>query len=72
MIRIAAPARAGLDAALSEVTAAEESLELVLRELRGGARAEKVTISAALEKAFERVRAARAELAKLRDQVDDA
>lgn len=63
--------RERLEAALSEVTAAEEALELVLQELRGGPRAEKVQISTVVETAFARVRAAREELAKLREQVTD-
>lgn len=63
--------RRELAAALSEMTAAETSLEEALGQLRGGVRAEKVTISAAVETAFERVRTARAELAKLREKLDD-
>ncbi len=63
--------REKLDAALSEVTAAEKALESVLSELRSGARAEKVTITAAVEAAFTRLRASRTELAKLRELAED-
>lgn len=59
-----------IDAALSEVTAAEAALDSVLQELRAGVRAEKVTISAAVEQAFTRLRKSRVVLAKLRDEVD--
>jgi hypothetical protein len=58
-----------LEAALAEVTAAEKSLESLLGELRGGKRAEKVTITLAVESAFGRLRTAHAELARLRDVV---
>ncbi len=58
-----------VDAAIAEVTAAEGALDGVLRELRAGARAEKVTVSSGVEQAFVRLRAARAELARLRDVV---
>lgn len=59
-----------VEAALSEVTAAEHALEAALSDLERGLRAEKVTISAVLENAFARVRAARSSLAELREQVD--
>lgn len=62
----------GLTRALSEVALAEAALESALRELRSGPRAEKVTVSSAVEDAFSRVRAARAALAALRDQLDEA
>lgn len=58
-----------IDAALTEVTAAESALDALLKELRAGVRAEKVTITAAVEKAFTRLRKGRAELSKLRDLV---
>jgi len=58
-----------LDAALTEVSAAEEALDAVLRDLRAGARAEKVTITAAVEEAFARLRRGRAELAALRKDI---
>jgi hypothetical protein len=58
-----------LEAALAEVMAAEKSLESLLGELRGGKRAEKVTITLAVENAFGRLRIAHAELARLRDAV---
>lgn len=62
--------REQLEAAISEVTAAEHALDEVLSQLRVGTRAEKVTISAALENAFTRLRSSREALAKLRDLVD--
>lgn len=62
--------RAELDAALAEVTMAEEALDAVLRQLRATARAEKVTISEAVESAFTRLRSARTALAKLRGLVE--
>lgn len=63
--------REKLDIALSEVTAAENALEGVLRDLRAGVRAEKVTITLAVEGAFERLRKSRAELARLRELPDE-
>lgn len=63
--------RPRLEAALTEVTEAETALEQVLQELRGGTRAEKVTISAGVESAFARLRVARAELAALRERIAD-
>jgi hypothetical protein len=64
--------RAALDAALTEVSAAEESLELALRELRAGIRAEKVTVTAAVEAAFVRLRKAHAAVADARARIGDA
>lgn len=58
-----------IDAALAEVTAAEQALELVLRELRAGVRAEKVTVSEAVENAFTRLRNSRMTLSKLRGEL---
>jgi hypothetical protein len=63
--------RKRLEAALSEVAAAENALELALQELRRGIRAEKITVSASVENAFARVRVARAELATLREGADE-
>lgn len=60
--------RRQLELALSEVTAAETALAEALRALERGVRAEKVTVSAVVERAFARVRTARAELAKLHEQ----
>lgn len=61
-----ATVRIQLDTALAEVSAAEKALEEVLLDLRAGIRAEKVTITAALENAFIRLRGSRAALAKLK------
>jgi hypothetical protein len=66
------PLREELDAAISEVSAAEEALGIALSELRAGARAEKVTVTASIEAAFERVRSSRAALARVRTLMDDA
>jgi hypothetical protein len=63
--------REKLDIALSEVTAAENALEGVLRELRAGVRAEKVTITTTVEGAFDRLRKSRAELARLKEEPDE-
>jgi chromosome segregation ATPase len=57
--------RIRVDAALTEVEAAEAALEGLLADLKSGPRAEKVTITAVLETAFTRLRTAREELAKL-------
>jgi hypothetical protein len=54
-----------VDAALTEVAAAEAALDGLLGELRSGPRAEKVTITSVLETAFSRLRTAREELAEL-------
>lgn len=64
--------KAELDAAVTEVTAAEEALDAVLIPLRTGARAEKITITTGVEGAFVRVRSARAALAKVRELMDTA
>jgi hypothetical protein len=63
--------RAKLDAALSEVTSAESALASLLANLRAAPRAEKVAADAPVEEAFTRLRAARAALAELREQLDD-
>lgn len=60
-----------IDAALAEVTAAEEALEVLLRDLRAGVRAEKVTVSEAVEKAFTRLRNSRIALSSLRELLDE-
>ncbi len=62
--------REKLEAALTEVTAAEQALDDVLRQLRSGVRAEKVTVTAAVEGAFSRLRNSRAALAALRELVE--
>ena len=62
--------REKIDAAIAEVTAAEEALGSLLGELRAGVRAEKVTVTVAVQEAFERLRKARAFLAGLRDVVE--
>ncbi len=62
-------ARAKLEAALSEVSTAEGLLESVLRELQGGVRAEKITVSTTVEQAFTRLRAARVDLAIAHEQL---
>jgi hypothetical protein len=61
-----------LEAAVAEVSAAEQALDTVLSELRAGVRAEKVTITAAIENAFTRLRNSRSALAKLQELVDEA
>jgi hypothetical protein len=60
-----------IDAALSEVTEAENALASVLRDLNSGIRAEKVTVSEAVEKAFTRLRNSRQTLSKLREELPD-
>jgi hypothetical protein len=52
-------------AAKDGVTAAEDDLARLLREIRGGARAEKITISEALQTAFDKLRATRKHLVTL-------
>ena len=52
-------------AAQSVVAEAENDLGKLLREIRGGSRAEKVTISEALQEAFDKLRAAREHLVTL-------
>jgi hypothetical protein len=61
--------REKLDAALAEVTAAEKTLEGLLRDLQVAPRAEKVTITQIVETAFRRLRTAREQLAKLHELV---
>lgn len=62
--------RAGLNAALAEVTAAEGVLETTLRALGGGNRAEKVTVTTDVSDAFARLRRAHEELTRIRDLLD--
>jgi hypothetical protein len=62
--------RKELDAALAEVSAAEQALDIALREIRAGVRSEKVTISTAIEGALTRLRNGRAALAKVQQLVD--
>jgi hypothetical protein len=54
-----------LAAAIEEVTAAEKALGSVLRQIRVVPRAEKTTISEAVELAFMRLKSARRELIEL-------
>jgi outer membrane PBP1 activator LpoA protein len=51
--------------AKGEIREAERHLEKVIRDLKGGSRAEKRTISAALEEAFAKLKAARSCLVEL-------
>jgi hypothetical protein len=57
--------------AKSEVVEAENELESLLRVLNRTTRAEKTTISKALESAFEKLRAARKHLGNLEVIADD-
>src|SRR5690349_9669726 len=59
--------RTKIDTALAEVEAAEGALAKLLEDLRGAPRAEKVKVTEVIETAFSRLRAAREELARLRD-----
>jgi hypothetical protein len=52
-------------AAQSGVAEAEGDLARLLREIRGGSRAEKITIGEGLQAAFDKLRTARAHLVKL-------
>jgi hypothetical protein len=56
---------AKIEAAKSDLTEAEVAIEALLAELRVKPRAEKMTVSAALESAFAKLRAARANLESL-------
>lgn len=53
-------------AAIDEVMAAENALASLLRPIRVSARAEKMTISDAVQLAFARLKSARRELVELR------
>jgi hypothetical protein len=54
-----------IGAAKNGLAEAEGDLAKLLREILGGARAEKITISEALQKAFDKVRTAREHLVTL-------
>lgn len=58
-----------IDAALVEVTEAEAALDIVLRELRAGVRAEKIRVSDAVDNAFTRLRNGRLTLSRLRERL---
>lgn len=58
---------ANVRSAKSEVAEAEVELEALLRELERNVRAEKTTISKALESAFDKLRTARKHLGNLED-----
>lgn len=58
-----------IDAALVEVTEAEAALDVVLRELRAGVRAEKIRVSEAVDNAFTRLRNGRLTLSRLRERL---
>lgn len=60
-----------LQAALSEVNHAKSSLEAALNALHARPRAEKVGVTAAVTDAFDRLRAAAAELLAIRSAIDD-
>lgn len=56
-----------VDAAIAEVTQAEDALAGLLRALEAGVRAEKVAASEAVTQAFTRLRSARLALSNLRE-----
>jgi hypothetical protein len=58
-----------LAAAIDEVSAAEKDLTALLPQIRVAPRAEKTTISKAVEQALSRLRAARTDLLDLQDLV---
>ena len=60
------PLRDELEATLADVIAAEQALGAVLRELNAGVRADKVTVTQAVEAAFRRLRSSREALARIR------
>lgn len=64
--------RERIDAALTEVAAAESSLDALLRELRRTPSRDKVIVGPAVETAFARLRTARTLLADLHALVADA
>jgi hypothetical protein len=64
--------REKIDAALAEVDAAETALATLLLDLRRAPRAEKVTVTSVVESAFQRLRTARLELAKLHEMLSDS
>ena len=53
------------EAAKHRLTRAEEELEVAMRALQGGPRAEKVKVSQLIQDAFVELRAAKADLAEL-------
>ena len=57
--------REGIEKARGEIEAAEEALGAAMRLVDSAPRSEKITISQALEQAFERLRAAKTDLAEL-------
>lgn len=60
-----------IDAAKRDISAAETELETAIREVRTQTRAEKITISTALENAFVKLKRAREDLAELEAMVRD-
>ncbi len=58
-------------AAKNAVTEAEDDLAKLLNEIRGALRAEKITISEALQEAFDKLRAAREHLVTLEKMARD-
>jgi hypothetical protein len=63
--------REKIGAALTDVSAAEQTLEDALRALQTAPRAEKVVVTEVVASAFERLRAARKVLTALRVDVGD-
>jgi hypothetical protein len=61
-----------LEAAIEEVTAAEKELTKLLPQIRVAPRAEKTTISKAVEDALSRLRLARTDLLELQKLVEKA
>jgi phage-related tail protein len=62
--------RERIETALREMTEAENELGRVLRELRGGPRAEKTAVSAVVEAALAKLKVARATVADLQKLLD--
>jgi hypothetical protein len=54
-----------IESAKNEMSAAEDDLEVVLREIKIAPRAQKTTTSVAVEDAFKKLKAARAALGEL-------
>jgi hypothetical protein len=63
--------QAKIDKARQRLTRAEEELEIAMRALQGGPRAEKVKVSDLIKDAFDELRAARADLAGLDELVSE-
>jgi hypothetical protein len=57
--------RARIDTATREMAHAESELTRALREMRGGRRAEKTTVTAVVETALDKLKAARVTVAEL-------